>query len=136
MLTFTTFAVIGGGGLLLNLAVTYALTTYAHLWYFFSFIIATFVSWTAVFFANSHITFAGHSKEAYTRRYLTFITGYFVIFLLNATLVYMLTSILHMHYLVSITVVTGMSAIATFVFSKKLVYRGVSSNLSDDIGTS
>jgi putative flippase GtrA len=135
MYQFIIFAVVGGGGLIINLAVSYALTTYAGLWYFFSFIIATFVSWTFVFLANSLITFAGHSKERYARRYATFMTGYLAIFCVNAALVYALSSLLHVYYLLSITLVTLCSAVVTFFFSKRHVYHGaISADTPDDVG--
>lgn len=123
LVKFVTFGVVGGTGLLVNLGVTYVLTQYAGLWYFFSFIIATFVSWNVVFFANSLFTFRGHPKEHYARRYATFMLGYLGIFFFNAALVYTLTSILHFYYLLSITFVTALSTILTFLFSKKFVYH-------------
>jgi putative flippase GtrA len=123
MWKFIKFAVLGGGGLLVNLGVTYLLTQYAHLWYFLSFIVGTFTSWSILFIAHSFITFVGHSKEAYLRRYALFISGYLGIFCVNAVCVYLLTSVLHIYYLVSIIAVTCLSTFATFFFSKRYVYQ-------------
>lgn len=135
MRRFIIFAAVGGFGLLVNLAVTYLFTEYAHWWYLFSFTLGTLVSWTVAFLANSLVTFAGHSKDAYLRRYLVFLAGYTVIFACNTALVYTLTSILSVYYLVSISTVTLLSATATFFFSKRYVYRS-SMELADDIGGS
>ena len=76
-----------------------------------------------LFLAHSYITFAGHSKENYLRRYITFVGGYIGIFCVNAAFVFLLTSILHIYYLVSITGVTCVSTLATFFFSKRYVYE-------------
>lgn len=120
---FILFCFVGGVGLLVNLAISYALTEYAGLWYFFSFIIATLVAWTVMFFLNSHVTFKGHSKENYFKRYITYITGYTGAFFVNAALVFILTSIMNIYYIISIIVAAVITTIITFSFSKSYVYH-------------
>ena len=123
MKKFVTFVLVGGCGLLLNLGISYLLTDILGLWYFVSFVIATLVTWTAIFFANSCLTFAGHSQERYMGRYIKFIVGYLGIFIFNASLVFLLTSVLHVHYLISITISSAITSIFTFIFSSKYVYN-------------
>jgi dolichol-phosphate mannosyltransferase len=119
---FAKFGLVGGTGLLVNLAVTYILTQFLGLWYLLAYVIATFISWNVVFFANSLFTFVGHSKENYARRYMTFMIGYCGLFLVNTGIVYICTSILHFYYLLSIIFATAVITIFTFFFAKQYIY--------------
>lgn len=120
---FIKFSIIGGIGLLINLAVAYVFKEFFGLWYFWAFIIGTFANWTFNFLANSYITFRGHSKENYFRKYMGFLLIYCCVFVLNAALVYALTSILSIYYLISITFAAFITAILNFVLSKKIIFR-------------
>ncbi len=120
---FIVFSVIGGLGLALNLGVAYALKEFAGLWYFWAFLGGVLVNWTFNFFANSYITFRGHSKENYFRKYAKFLLIYCCAFFINAALVYMMTSVLSVYYLVSISIAAFITAIFNFSLSKKIVFR-------------
>jgi putative flippase GtrA len=117
------FICVGVAGLLLNLGITYVLTERLRLWYFTSFLIATFFTWTFIFLMNSVFTFAGHSKNRYFKRYVTFMLGYASLFWVNALLVLISTSFLHVLYLISIIFATIITAIFTFLFNERYVYR-------------
>ncbi|MBU6321333.1 MAG: GtrA family protein [Patescibacteria group bacterium] len=119
---FASFACIGGAGFVVNITITYLLTEYLGWWYLASYVLATVASWTLVFLANSRITFAGHEKDNYARRYSVFMLGYTAVFAGNAALVYLLTSILHVYYLLSITGVTVSLTFVTFLFTRRYVY--------------
>lgn len=119
---FIQFIFVGGCGLLINLGITYVLTQYAGWWYLLSYIVGTFASWNFVFFTNSFFTFAGHSKENYFRKYVTFMVGYSGSLIINAGLVFFCTSILHVYYLFSIIFATIITTLYTFFFSKRIVY--------------
>jgi putative flippase GtrA len=119
---FLRFIVVGLFGLLVNLTVTYSFTEFMGLWYFWAFIIATFVSWTTIFFANSLLTFVGHEKNKYTQKYTFFIFLYIIAFIFNATLVYIFTSWVGLHYLLSIIISTALTTVITFTFSRNLIF--------------
>ena len=120
---FIRFCLVGGAGLLVNLAVTHLGVTVLHLWYFWAFCIGIIVSWTCSFALNALITFPNHERGSYVKKYLLFIGSYLAVFASNAALVYIATSILGMHYLISIAA----SAVATtpfsYSFSKYVIYK-------------
>ncbi len=117
------FVIVGVGGLLVNLLVTYCGVTIFHLWYFFSFLIATLFGWTIIFIMNAFITFPEHKRSGYVKKYVLFLLGYLGIFSINAGLVFLFTSILNIHYLISITLSAIVTATLTFLFSKHAIYQ-------------
>ena len=122
LMRFIRFLIVGGGGVLVTLLVTHIGVVFFHLWYFFAFLIATLFSWTFVFAVNAWWTFPDSLQDNRGKRYLQFLAGYAGIFCINASLVYIGTSILGLHYLVSITVATACTAVLTFLFSKHVIY--------------
>ena len=118
---FAKFALVGGFGLCIVLALTYVLTDVFHLWYFFSFIVSTGVAWTFVFFTNATLTF--DSKSSITlQKYAAFISGYLVLFCVNAAIVYILTSLVGVFYEISILAGTGLTTLLTFGFSRTFIF--------------
>ena len=115
------FLLVGGIGLCLTLSITYALTSFAHLWYLFSFIIAAFITWTFVFFANTFLTFK-NQKPASIKGYLTFMSSYLAIFWINGGIVYVLTSLLSIPYTISIIIGTVVTTLFTFVLSRFFIF--------------
>jgi putative flippase GtrA len=120
---FINFSLIGGIGLLINLVVTFIMKEFFGLWYYWSFLIGVLFTWTFIFLANSNFTFHGHSKEKYFKKYVKFLLIYFCIFLINASLVFVFTSVLSVYYLLSIIMATVITTILTFSFSWKFVFR-------------
>jgi len=117
------FLAIGSLGLCITLASTYLLTDFFHLWYFWSYLIATIIAWTFVFFANALFTFAvyGRSLLAWSR-YVKFILGYLMVFWIGAGTVYFLTSFLFVPYLISIIIGTMATTSLTFTISKFIIF--------------
>ena len=123
MIAFITFLVVGGVGLCITLGITYVLTEVLHLWYFWSYLIATVLAWTFVFFANALFTFSTDGRSHLSwKRYITFMLGYLLVFWINAGSVYVLTSILAIPYLISITLGTIATTCLTFLLSKFIIF--------------
>ncbi len=120
--SFIKFVAVGGVGLLVNLGITYMLTDLLGVWYFWSYTVATLVSWSSIFLMNSLFTFAGHDKERYGTRYMSFLTAYLVAFVINASLVYLLTSHAGVHYLFSIIIATVITTGITFTISRMFIF--------------
>jgi len=114
---------VGGVGLLINLTITYLLVTFFALWYFYSFFIGLLISWTGSFILNAFITFPEHERTAYVHKYFLFLSNYSVVFVLNMTLIYVLTSLLSIYYLISILVCAASTTVLTYSFSKYAVYK-------------
>lgn len=119
---FFRYGVVAVAGLLLNLGITYGGVEVAHMWYFLAFVIGTFTTWTASFFALAFFVFPEQGRGDWVIRYLRFLAGYGLIFLVNGCTVYMLTSVLGVYYLLSITVTALAMGFAGFMFSRRFVY--------------
>lgn len=117
------FVAVGGVGTLVNVGVTYLGVEYLGLWYLWSFCIAALVGWTVIFVGNALFTFPEHERCSYGRKYLTFLAGYLGAFWVNIAIVFLLTSILTIHYLISIVIAALLTTLLTFTFSKRLVFR-------------
>ena len=116
------FLAVGVTGLGVLLASTYVLTEYLHVWYFWGYVVATLLSWSCIFFLNSIFTFAGHNKSGYGKKYLTFLAMYLGTFAVNAGIVYSLTSLMGLQYLLSIIVATAITTSITFTLSKTFIF--------------
>lgn len=117
------FCAVGGAGLLVNLAVTYTFVTVFGFWYFWAYIIGVLCGWTCSFVLNALFTFPAHRKSGYHKKYALFIASYIVIFVINAALVYLLTTLLGIHYLVSISASALTTTLLSFSFNKHVIYR-------------
>lgn len=122
-LQFGRFCLVGGIGLLVNLGVTHAGVVLFNLWYFGPYILGVFAGWTSSFVLNALFTFPEHKRASYGRKYALFISMYAIIFATNAAAVYVLTSLLGVHYLVSITASAIATTLLSFSFNKYVIYK-------------
>ncbi len=122
-LKFIKFILVGCFAYLINIGFTYFFKEFCNIWYLWSFLIATWFTWTFLFFGNLYFTFQESSKLNLLKKYFVFIKGYIVIFILNASLVYLMTSLFSIYYLLSIFISTVLTTFCTFSFNKKFVYR-------------
>jgi len=113
---------VGGIGLLVNLAITYAGVNIFGLWYLTAFLVGLLISWTCSFVLNALLTFPEHERSAYLKKYLLFLANYGVVIAINMTLVYALTSQLAVHYLISIITSALVTTPLSFSFSKRFIY--------------
>lgn len=121
---FARFVMVGGLALCVNMAVTYTLTEVAQFWYFYSFLVGVLCSWTFVFFANTFFTFG--SRPGGTARYTLFAALYSAAFVINAGLVYALTTNWGVYYPLSIIAATAVTTLLTFFLSKHYIYGSAS----------
>lgn len=122
-LQFLRFCIVGGVGLLVNLGVTHTGVVLLNLWYFGPYILGVFAGWTSSFLLNALFTFPEHKHASYGRKYALFISMYAVIFAINAGMVYTLTSLFGVHYLISITVSALATTLLSFSFNKHVIYK-------------
>ncbi len=118
---FARFVMVGVLALGVNIVVTYLLTEFIGLWYFWSFCLGTLASWTFLFFANASFTFGG-SNVLKVQNYTVFIGIYALAFIFNAALVLLLTSSWDVYYPLSIAIAAAFTTLVTFNASKKFVY--------------
>ena len=117
------FIMIGLTGFVINLVLTAVFTEFFDLWYLLSYIMAALLSWVFNFYMNSRFTFRGHNSEHSLKRYIFYLQTYGMMGLASLALVYILTSIAGMYYLLSIFIVSAIMSLATFVFNKKVVFK-------------
>lgn len=117
------YGLIGALGNGINLSTTFVLTEWARIYYMISYIVATLGTWIIMFFLHSRITFSGHNRQSQFQRFLKFITVYGTGFLLNSTLVFLLTEYIHLYYMLSILSVTVVLSTGTFLVNKKRVFK-------------
>lgn len=114
---------IAGGlcGSLLNLATAFTFTHFFHLFYFYSYIIASIVNYTFNFFFHRAITFSVLDKTA-KRASIYYLTN-IILGALSLSIVYVLTSILGIQYLLSGVLSTAIIVIINFLISKLFTFR-------------
>ena len=117
------FSIIGSIGLLINVAVAYILKEFFGLWYFWAFVVGVLFNWSFNFLANSYFTFKGHPRDNYFGKYSLFIAIYLIAFIVNSGIVYTMTSIFNIYYLISIAAAAGITTLITFGLSRRFVYR-------------
>lgn len=120
---FFKFLIVGGGGFISNLFLTYFLTDIVGFWYITSFMISAIITWTGMFFANLLFTFRDEDNTSHFSKYVSFIAGYTALFFINLAIVFVLTSFLSIHYLVSVSIGTVFITALTFLYSKFFVYQ-------------
>ncbi len=120
---FTRFIVVGGVGLLVSMGITYVEVQYMDMWYLWAYGISVLISWTIIFIGNATITFPDHKRYLYQKKYLSFMGGYLVLFWVNALFVYIFTSLMSFHYLISIVLATIITTALTFSFNKQYIFH-------------
>lgn len=120
---FVRFCLVGAIGLFVNLIVTHASVVYLGFWYFWAYCIGVLAGWTSSFLLNATFTFPEHEHSSYATKYGLFVATYAVIFGLNAVLVYLLTSLLGIHYLISISISAITTTLLSFTFNKYVIYK-------------
>lgn len=119
---FAIFCAVGGAGLVVNLVITHV-GVLLGAWYLYAFVVGLLVSWSCSFVLNAFVTFPEHERARYLRKYLLYLGNYGLVFLLNVALMYALTSLLGIHYLISIVVCAVSTTLLTYSLSKHVIYH-------------
>lgn len=125
------FVLVGGLGFLINLGIVIALTEGIHLWYFYSYLVGAVVNITFNFFLNSFVTFRNHGRTDMGRAYASTLVLYGAVGLVNAGIVFTLTSIIGIYYVASVIIATACTLTLTFFGSKRYIFtkrNAISSN--------
>ena len=116
LLRYIKFLFGGGLSLLLNLGITYTLTTFLHFWHMLSFGIALICEILFLFVYHSYVTFRKNGKFWTFVAVILFISG------LNWLFVYFLTEILSLQYLIAIVLAAGVISLLNYGLNKMLVF--------------
>jgi putative flippase GtrA len=119
----TAFILGGVISFLVNIFVTFILVNILGLWYLFSAIIGAIVSWTTFFLFNRSITFSHGNLPNLWGSYIKNMSFYLASSPIGFFFIYFLTSVLGMHYLLSVTLVAGGMSMVSFFFSKIFVFN-------------
>lgn len=116
------FYLVGGFcGTALNLGTAFILTHYFSVFYFYSYIVASLVNYTFNFFFHRAITFSVLDETA--KRAGIFYSTNIALGALSLTMVYIMTSLLKVQYLLSGVIATVIIVVINFVISKLLTFR-------------
>lgn len=121
---FIKFALVGGSGSFIGLGILWLFTEIAGWYYLASLTLALLVSVSNNYFWNSKWTFK--DKKANIKgfgKYLSLSAGTLV---LNLTLVYILTDIIGLWYMLSAIITTGIVFLINFTLSRKYVWNSIS----------
>ncbi len=118
---FIRYLITGFVSFATEITLLYVLTEYARLWYLLSNTIAYIVVFWLNFLLNKFWSF--RSRENFRRQ----LWLYSMLFIFNlgavSALMYLLTDVLHLYYLVSKVLVMGMVVTWNFVLYKKVIYK-------------
>ncbi len=121
--SFSSFLISGSLAFGVNLILTYFLTEFFGLWYLFSVIIGTLISWTVMFFLNTEYAFKDHKLGNLRGAYIKNVFLYVVLTPIGWGLIYWLTSILGIYYLLSQIVVVGGMSVVSFFLTRRFIFK-------------
>lgn len=116
VIQFVKFCIIGAGNTLINLAVLYFLTSIFGWYYLLSEILAFTAGTVNSFVWNSVWTFK--SRTRHVRKYFKFLAINVVSLGVNLLILYLLTNLLEVHYLLSELVASFASLVVNFAGNK------------------
>lgn len=120
---FIKFATIGTIGTAIHIIILYTLTEFAGVYYMISAVAAFLVALTNNFFMNKFWTFKETSKGKHIKRYATFLVVATIAFLVNITILYTITELFNVHYLISQVIAIAISLWINFFGSKKWAFK-------------
>jgi putative flippase GtrA len=124
------FAFVGSTGAIVNLSLLWLLTSFGHLYYILSALIAIEVSIFWNFFLNSKITFdykflrASNIVLAIFKYHVACLAG----LLANISLLFILTELLGFYYLLSGVMAIFLAFGLNYIISRKFVWSGIESS--------
>ena len=137
MKTALGFALVGASGIFVNQAALWLLVSYAGIYYAVAAIIATQVSTTWNFSLNELLVFRGRdAQHGLAGRFLAFWAINTGTLLLRIPMLALLTSVLHIHYLVSNLITLVVLFVMRFVVSDQLIWRPATPQHGDESSTS
>lgn len=114
--------ILGGGiGAVITWSLTYFLTEVIKTWYILSFSIAAIIPLIFKFIYHRRVTFSG--KEMSTIIIIKYIGVYVLLSLLNICIVYLITTHLHIYYMLSIITVTLIISVFNFLINDRFVFK-------------
>ena len=130
------FALVGASGILVNQAALWLLVSFAGINYAVAAIIATQVSTTWNFSLNELLVFRGRdARHGLAGRFLAFWAVNTGTLLLRIPMLALLTSVLHIHYLVSNLITLVVLFAMRFVVSDQLIWRPAAPAQGDESST-
>ena len=123
----------GGSAVAVDLIILYVLKHYFHLWYLPSAVIAFIVAIYVSFMMQKFFTFNDYKKEGTGKQMLYYLTLQITNLCLNTLFMYIGVDFLHVQYLVSQMIISGVMAISNFFIYRHLVFSTDSVSAGDKI---
>jgi len=118
---FARYVAVNGFTYSLMLSMTYALTEFAGVYYFYSYLSSMVAAIVLSFFLGMRWIFNVEGKVG--QRFIRYIVLLFVFNAVNAVLVRYLTEFVGVHYMLSILIVTGSIFIFKYIAYKRNVFQ-------------
>lgn len=120
--------IIGGAiGLLISMIVTYILTEFFNIFYMLSYAVSMIFTFFIMFMYHSYITFKGFKYNH--KRFIKFVVISIILVFANWGLVYIVTELFKIHYLISIFLVTLFLSIINYTLNKLFIFNIKNENL-------
>ena len=120
---FIKFAIVGVINTLINLCVLYILTDFFNVYYIFSAVIAFIVAVTNSFILNKIWTFKENLGDRTIKKYSKFFIISICALLVNLLVLYVLTDIFKLYYMLSQVIAIGVSLWVNFFGNKMWTFR-------------
>jgi len=120
---FIKFAIVGVTNTLINLSVLYVLKEFFGVYYLFAAVIAFIVAVTNSFILNKIWTFKENIRDGTIKKYSKFFMVSLSALLVNLLILYILTDIFKLYYMLSQIVAIGVSLWINFFGNKTWTFR-------------
>jgi|ERR1035437_1281197 putative flippase GtrA len=123
----------GVSAVVADLVVLFVLEHYLHLWYLLSAIIAFVVAVYVSFNLQKFFTFNDYTKEGARKQMFFYLSLQVINLCLNTLFMYIGVDFLHIQYIVSQIIISGVMAVSNFFIYKYLVFRPDTASAENNI---
>jgi putative flippase GtrA len=117
------YVISGGTAALIDLILLYICTDLLHWWYLISAVVAFVIAITASFFLQKFWTFEDRGTGRMHRQAALYAAVSVVNVGVNTFLMYAFVDMLHIHYLLSQILASGIIALASFFVYRRFIFR-------------
>ncbi len=117
------YLIAGGTAAFTDLALLYIFTDFVHIWYVISVVLAFIIAFGVSFGLQKFWTFRDNSMDKIHKQGFIYLFVAVVSLIVNTYAVYLLVSMLHIHYIISQIIVSAAIAVVNYFVYNKLIFR-------------
>lgn len=119
----TKYIIAGGTAAVVDLSLLYILTEKFRIWYLMSAILAFIVAFIVSFLLQKFWTFRDSSTDRTHKQVIVYFIVSVFNFILNTSFVYLFTDFLHIHYIISQILASGVLAISSYFIYSLFIFK-------------